>query len=303
MSNISSFKYLYSLVFKNNGDLSKVPDKVRKTPIKCYVKESHPHFLVTDDFFYIPCYFTKKAVDGFKSGSKANITDLRSKVVLITDWSLELASVNSQDVFTSYAGVELKLVVNAFKTTNDSMSLNRHPLNIYRDNEMKNLINQFVHGAMTSTVAAACKNDSLPDVSKMSGKGNVAGGVVKFGNGATFTNYGFKAGKTAVLDSNTLLKADKGTTAASKDKATKSVKPTVKGGLSVKKKTITKKSVAGVAAKIAKYTPGGKEMAKKSTSRVGPKAIATPSDGASSGKTTELKSMDQFKKLVAWHKK
>merc|ERR1712048_1332682 len=167
MSNNSSFKYLYSLVSKNGGDVSKVPEKLRKQPIKCYVKESHPHFLVTDDYFYIPCYFTKKAVDNFKSGSKANITDLRSKVVLITDWPLELAKVRSEDVFTSYAGVELKLIVSGFKTTNDSsISLNRHPLNIYRDNEMKNLINAYVHGAMLETVAGSCKTDSLPEVSK-----------------------------------------------------------------------------------------------------------------------------------------
>lgn len=147
--NLSSFKYLYSLVFNNNGDLSKIPDKVRKTPIKCYVKESHPYFLVTDDYFYVPCYFTKKAVDSFKSSSKANITDLRSKVITIKDWSLELARVKSEDVFTSYGGVELKLIVNDFAadSNSSSISLNRHPVNIYRDNEMKSTINQYIYNA------------------------------------------------------------------------------------------------------------------------------------------------------------
>ena len=143
--NVSSFKYLYSLVFKNGGDLSKIPDKVKKTAMKCFVKESSPYFLVTDDFFYVPCYFTKKAVDQFKaSNSNVNITDLRSRVILINDWSLELSKVNSADVFTSYAGVELKLIVNSFKVNDagsDKISLNRHPINIYRDNEMKTLIN------------------------------------------------------------------------------------------------------------------------------------------------------------------
>ena len=67
MSNLeSSFKYLFSEVFKNNGDVSKIPEKLKKTQIKCFVKESFPYFLVTDDFFYIPIYFTKKAVDQFK---------------------------------------------------------------------------------------------------------------------------------------------------------------------------------------------------------------------------------------------
>jgi len=155
---------------------------------------------------------------------------------------------------------------------------------------------------MLETVAGSCKSDSLPEVSKMSGKGNVAAnGVVKFATGATFTNFGFKDGKTATLDSNALLKADKGSAAASKV-APKSAKPTVKGGLKPKKKSITKQNIAGLASKIAKFTPGGKEAVKKSTARLGPKAIATPSDGASSGKTTEVKSMRDFKKLVAFHK-
>ena len=64
MSNLeSSFKYLFTEVFKNNGDVSKIPEKLKKTQIKCFVKESCPYFLVTDDFFYVPIYFTKKAVD------------------------------------------------------------------------------------------------------------------------------------------------------------------------------------------------------------------------------------------------
>jgi hypothetical protein len=306
--NLSSFKYLYSLVFKNEGDLSKIPDKVRKTPIKCFVKESHPYFLVTDDFFYVPCYFTKKAVENFKSNySNVNITDLRSKVILIMDWSLELARVKSEDVFTSYGGVELKLIVNSFKTpdsSSDSISLNRHPLNIYRDNEMKTLINQYIYNAQVRTVAAGLKSESLPDIGKFTNKGNVSAGVVKFASGESFSNFGFKEGKTAVLDSNALLKADKGAGALkSGGDSSKAVKPKVKGGLVAKKKAIKKTDVSGLAAKIARYSPGGKEAAKKSTARVGPKALATPGEDLSGAGTTEVRSMRQFKKLVDWHKK
>ena len=95
---MSAFKILYQSVLKQG----KVPEKLKK-PIKCYVKESSPYFLVTDDFFYVPCYFTKKAVDSFKSKhSGVNITDLKSKVVEIGDWSLEMASVDSSSVFTSF---------------------------------------------------------------------------------------------------------------------------------------------------------------------------------------------------------
>lgn len=306
----SSFKYLYSLVFKSGGDLSKIPEKVKKTPLKCFVKESSPYFLVTDDFFYIPCYFTKKAIDQFKAqNANVNVTDLRSRVILINEWSLELARVKSENVFTSYGGVELKLIVNSFKVntaSGDKICLNRHPNNLYRDNEMKTLINQYIHSAQTSTIESALKSESLPDISKFSGKGNVSQGVVKFATGDSFTNFGFKDAKTAVLDSTDLLKLDKG--ASAKLEKTSSVRPKVvnKPGLKQKKHSIKKADIAGVASKIAKYTPTGGKAAgatKQSAKRVGPKAIATPAADASGVQSTDLKTMRQFKKMVALHKK
>lgn len=189
---------------------------------------------------------------------------MRSKVITIKDWSLELAKVKSEDVFTSYAGVELKLIVNEFAPDNSgSITLNRHPLNIYRDSEMKSLINKFIHTAQVSTVASGTKADSLPDISKLSGKGNVSNGVVKFATGENFSNFGFKDSKTSVLDSNAVLKADKGSSALkSGGDGSKAVKPKVSGGLVAKKKAIKKVDVSGIASKIARYTPGGKNSAK-----------------------------------------
>ena len=117
MSDVSAFKKLYSAMINNGGNLSKAQSefkdasgKVKK--IKCFVKESFPYFLATDNHFYVPCYFTKKAVDDFKSKhSGINITDLKSKVIEIGEWSLEMAKVDSSSVFTSYGGIEIKLIV------------------------------------------------------------------------------------------------------------------------------------------------------------------------------------------------
>lgn len=117
----SAFKKLYSAMISNGGNFTKVqndfksPDgKVKK--IKCFVKESFPFFLATDNHFYVPCYFTKKAVDDFKSKhSGINITDLKSKVIEIGEWTLEMAKVNSSSHFTSYGGIEVKLIVKGFK--------------------------------------------------------------------------------------------------------------------------------------------------------------------------------------------
>ena len=178
MSDPSAFKLLYSEVFKNGGDVAKVQSKMHNQ-IKCYVKESYPYFLVADNYFYVPCYFTKKAVEQFKAKTpNVKITDLKREVILIQDWSLELAQVNSADVFTSYAGVELKLIVKSFKVQpgnqGSKLSIIRYPVNIYRDSEIKNLVSSFVAGAQSAAIAAGVKSESLPDISKFQAKANVS---------------------------------------------------------------------------------------------------------------------------------
>jgi len=150
----SAFKTLYSAMINSGGDLNKVQSefkdatgKVKK--IKCFVKESFPYFLVTDNHFYVPCYFTKKAVDTFKSqNAGVNITDLKSKVVEIGDWHLEMAKVDSSTCFTSYAGIEIRLIVGSFKLvqgTKEKVLLSRYPVNLYRDDEMKTLFQSYHH--------------------------------------------------------------------------------------------------------------------------------------------------------------
>ena len=52
-------------MFNQGGDFGKVGANMKK-PIKCFVKESYPHFLVTDEYFFVPAYFTKEAVNEFK---------------------------------------------------------------------------------------------------------------------------------------------------------------------------------------------------------------------------------------------
>jgi hypothetical protein len=152
--------------------------KVKK--IKCFVKEAFPFFLVTDNHFYVPCYFTKRAVDDFKSKhSGVNITDLKSKVVEIGDWSLEMATADSSSNFTSYAGIEIRLVVNNMKLVQGSQKvlLSRYPVNLYRDDEMKTLFQAYHHRQLSGRLS---NKDSLPDVNA---KGN---SVVSFAAGPRF---------------------------------------------------------------------------------------------------------------------
>lgn len=269
----SAFKLLWKTVLTTG----KVPDKLKK-PIKCFVKESSPYFLVTDDFFYVPCYFTKKAVDGFKGGK--SLADMQGKVITISDWSLEMVKVKSDQVFTSYAGVEVRFVVNSVAvaaSSSDSITLTRQPANIYRDAEIKSLINKLVWDAQVKGVAGA----GLPDISKMSGKGNVANSIVKCGNSSV---AGLKAPTATVA-----IKGSGKSAAAGKN-----VKPTVKGGVASKSKVAPKKAGKPASKIIGKSSAIGKK------SRAGKGSIGKDLSGAG---TTDARSMKQFRKLVAKHKK
>ncbi len=111
----SAFKTLFTELFNQGGDFSKVTKDFKKA-IKCQVKESFPHFLVTDGYFYVPAYFTKEAVADFrKQHGNVKITELDGKVIILNNWSLEMKKVNSAEVFTSYANLEARLIVQSFK--------------------------------------------------------------------------------------------------------------------------------------------------------------------------------------------
>ncbi len=115
MSKESAFKQLYAEMFNQGGNFSSVKDSLKK-PIKCYVKESFPHFLISDGFFFVNCYFTPEAEKEFRSKfSNQNITDLAQKVIILNKWHLEIKKVNSAEVFTSYHNLEVRMVVQSFK--------------------------------------------------------------------------------------------------------------------------------------------------------------------------------------------
>jgi hypothetical protein len=296
----SPFKQLYTDILKG-GNFASIEKNIPKKQIRCFIKESFPHFLVTDDYFYIPCYFTKKAVDEFKNQfSNVNITDLKSKTLVLKEWTMEVSKVDSASVFTSYAGIEIKLIVKSFKIEKGDATLTRYPLNLYRDDEIKTLIQSYLHGQIASSVKANCKTDSLPDLAKLQTKGAVSQGVVKFAAGDNFTNYGFTSGKTATLELNNIFKMEKGAAAFSKLSAGGvSIKPKVSGGkVKVGKKSA--KKAEPVAKKLEKFADNKKKSTKRIPGSVG--GMPTPGDKGSAG-TTGLKTMDQYKKMIAWYRK
>ena len=169
---MSSFKKLYTDIISSGFDVKKSTPKAKDLHV--YVKESFPHFLVTDNYYFVRLYFTKKAVDDFKSQfPNVNIVDLKSKTIKVKNWTIEMAK-SSNNNFTSYAGVEIKLIANEFSLVKQDLHLDRYPHNIYRDQGIKTMILNQLHGSFTSSVPSA----ALPDISKMS-KGSVSQGIVK----------------------------------------------------------------------------------------------------------------------------
>lgn len=295
---MSAFKQLYAELIKNGGDFSKISPKIATKQIKCFVKESGRYFLVTDDYFYVPCYFTQKAIQDFRSKyTNINISDLKSKVIIITDWNLELNRVKSTDVFTSYAGVEIKLIVKAFKpdTAAKPVSLSRYPTNLYRDDEIKTLILNYFHSCLVKSVSGKLTTDSLPDVTK---KAAANANVVSFDAGSTFSGWSFKEGKTQTVPWSQILKQEKGIT--TKGEGSPAKPKVVSAGAKVAKKAVKKESVKAISSKIAKFTPGGK-VAKKSTARIiaGVPVMPSPGEGKTPG-ATPSQTMAEFKKMVDW---
>ena len=109
---MSAFKTLYTGMIEAGGNYDALPADLRKKDLQVFVKESRPYFLVSDSFFYVPAYFTQAAMNEYNSKFPAiNVLDLVSKVIIITKWTLELRKVNSVEVFTSFAGLECRLIV------------------------------------------------------------------------------------------------------------------------------------------------------------------------------------------------
>lgn len=322
----SAFKQLFTEVLNQGGDFSKVSKDLKK-PLKTYVKESYPFFLVTDGFFFIQAYFTKEAVAEFKSKfGNVNITDLHDKVVVLNNWTLEIRRVNSADVFTSYGNLEIRLIVTSFKPNlNERLNPTRYPINLFRDDEVKTQIQQFRHSALQASLSKNVKGDSLPDISKVStaSKAKVEGGIVKASSakGDDFAEFSFKEGTTAVVALKDIYVQEHGAAAKAPEAAGV---PKVKGGKAAakaasksagkaKKAAAGKKSTDKTVEKVLKYTPSksagkketpqkGGSSAKKSTTGGKKQTPAMPSPGGKkSTKTTDQMTMAQFKKYLDWH--
>ena len=262
---MSAFKTLYTQMIEAGGNYDALPSNLRKKDLQVFVKESRPYFLVSDSFFYVPAYFTQAALTEYNSKfPQVAVTDLEAKVIIITNWSLELRKVNSTDVFTSYAGLECRLIVHSFKPQLKVENLHptRYPTNLYRDDEFKTTVQAFRHKQVVA--AAASKPSSMPAIG--SGKGAVSQGILANSCG----DWSFKEGNTKTVQ----LGGGKAKKSGGDSKVA------VKGG---SKKSAKKAAVKGKASTVAALVASGKaSKGKKSISK------AKPSPGT--GKRTKPRS-------------
>ena len=281
----SAFKTLYTQMIQNGGDYDALPKDLLRKDLQVFVKETRPYFLVSDSFFYVPAYFTQGAITEYKSKfPQVNVLDLEGKVIVITKWSLELRRVNSAECFTSYNGVECRLVVHSFKPQlKESLHPTRYPTNLYRDDEFKTTIQAFRH-AQVCKAAAAKKVDMAPITG---GKGQVSQGVLTNSCG----EWQFKEGNTKVVSLG----------GASK-KAAEPAAGRVKGKKASAKKATAKAGSKGAAAVDSLMAGGRKSAGKKSAAgkkSVSSRPPATPEGGKRTKGSTGTMTVPQYRKFLS----
>lgn len=252
--------------------------------------------MVSDGYFYVPVYFTKAALDDFqKKHANVKPQDLQGRVILLTNWSLELRKVDSNAVFTSYGGVEVRIIVSAFKPQldkTDNLHPSRFPTNLYRDDEFKTAIQYMRYGGVRNSVASL----ATPEVPLFS-KGAVNQGIVT----TKGDDWNFKEGNTAVVTlGGAAKKVDAGAASAGKVKVGKRAAKAASKAAPAKKAAAQKNpATAVVVDKVLQYTPN-KKGGKKSA--VHAKASVT-ANRKSAPNTTDEMTMQKFKKYLQHQKK
>ena len=129
-SSKSAFKTLLINFLQAGGDPLKLEKKYTKS-IRCAVREISPNLLLTDGQFQISGYITQEAFRLFckNNAKKVKITELQDYMITLESWSLDLVQVTADKSFTSYAGIEMRLIINKFSVFSDTRVVlpNRYP--------------------------------------------------------------------------------------------------------------------------------------------------------------------------------
>jgi len=203
---------------------------------------------------------------------------LNEKVVLISNWSLELRRVDSNAVFTSYNGLEVRLIVHSFKPNlSEQVHPKRWPSNLYRDSEFKGTIQAFRHRCVQAAADKVAANDTPLSCR------NIADSVV-----AGKDDWNFKDGNTAVISIGGGRKAVAAGGVAR-------VKAGAKGKAKADAKAVVKKG--NVASKVANFAASKKPVAKGKSSTIGKRPASVGGKKSAPG-TTDKMNMQTLKKFL-----
>jgi len=113
------------------------------------VREISPQLLLTDGQFNVAGYITREAFAQYSKNpsNDVKVTELRDYMITLDSWTLELAHVTADESFSSYAGLEMRLIINKFSKFSQSrvnLPDQRHPQNLYRDDQVCFQINKFL---------------------------------------------------------------------------------------------------------------------------------------------------------------
>lgn len=81
MKTLSAFQILLLSLLEADGDINLLNKKFRG-PLRCSVKETQPHFLLTDGSYFLQAYFTEQSYKQFREeNSSLRVTDLKDVMV------------------------------------------------------------------------------------------------------------------------------------------------------------------------------------------------------------------------------
>lgn len=146
-SKFSAFKLLIINFLACGADSMKLDKKFKKT-IRVCVKDVLPQFVLTDGYFNLSGYITKEAYDEYNKNpkNKIKISDLRDFMLNLERWTIDLVQVDSRDSFTSYAGLEMRLIIHQFSVFSENRVIlpNKYTTNLFRDDDVMAVINNFI---------------------------------------------------------------------------------------------------------------------------------------------------------------
>jgi len=162
----ADFKRVAISLLEHDNDWDKVPNSL-KGPISVQAYVDNPQFVVNDETHFIGAYLTKKCFDSYRREFKVKLTESRHEYFIAENWKLELVKVDSEEVFTSYADREVRLVIEKLKhDPSSNLTANTFVENLHRDNDLKLQVARL----NLEEVREATELPDLGDLSRVEGK-------------------------------------------------------------------------------------------------------------------------------------